>query len=208
MKRTIQSPKDRAVSPVVGVMLMLVVTIIIAAVVSAFSGGLTNEQKKIPSASIQATYSATDGMAIRHMGGDPLATNDMAFTVEDGNTFRADAAEITRQGLNLANLTFDSTPIMSSDGSYAVSVFRPGDVLYMSAENTTCDTMQPTVANQIQTDGGSINGATCTGSDYCDLCIRNSGINGRGGSIGKQFVLMLSDRKGNMIGKTVVTVTG
>jgi len=31
--------KDDAVSPVVGVMLMLVVTIIIAAVVSAFAGG-------------------------------------------------------------------------------------------------------------------------------------------------------------------------
>jgi len=38
---------DTAVSPVVGVMLMLVVTIIIAAVVSGFAGGLvgTNNQK-------------------------------------------------------------------------------------------------------------------------------------------------------------------
>ena len=32
--------KENAVSPVVGVMLMLVVTIIIAAVVSGFAGGL------------------------------------------------------------------------------------------------------------------------------------------------------------------------
>lgn len=39
---------DVAVSPVVGVMLMLVVTIIIAAVVSAFSGGLMSSQEKAP----------------------------------------------------------------------------------------------------------------------------------------------------------------
>jgi hypothetical protein len=39
---------DHAVSPVIGVMLMIVVTIIIAAVVSAFAGGLVGEQKKVP----------------------------------------------------------------------------------------------------------------------------------------------------------------
>jgi len=39
---------DEAVSPVVGVMLMLVVTIIIAAVVSAFAGGLASSQQKAP----------------------------------------------------------------------------------------------------------------------------------------------------------------
>ena len=31
--------KDEAVSPVIGVMLMIVVTVIVAAVVSAFAGG-------------------------------------------------------------------------------------------------------------------------------------------------------------------------
>lgn len=46
---------DEAVSPVVGVMLMLVVTIIIAAVVSAFAGGLTDNTQKAPQASVVAT---------------------------------------------------------------------------------------------------------------------------------------------------------
>lgn len=40
--------KDSAVSPVVGVMLMLVVTIIIAAVVSGFAGGLAGNNQKTP----------------------------------------------------------------------------------------------------------------------------------------------------------------
>ena len=38
--------KDEAVSPVVGILLMLVVTIIIAAVVSGFAGSLTSDQTK------------------------------------------------------------------------------------------------------------------------------------------------------------------
>jgi archaeal type IV pilus assembly protein PilA len=45
--------KECAVSPVVGVMLMLVVTIIIAAVVSAFAGGLSGGTKEAPSASFE-----------------------------------------------------------------------------------------------------------------------------------------------------------
>lgn len=43
---------EQAVSPVVGVMLMLVVTIIIAAVVSAFAGGLTAGNQKAPTVSM------------------------------------------------------------------------------------------------------------------------------------------------------------
>lgn len=46
--------RDDAVSPVVGVMLMLVVTIIIAAVVSGFAGGLVGSTQKAPQASVSA----------------------------------------------------------------------------------------------------------------------------------------------------------
>jgi archaeal type IV pilus assembly protein PilA len=48
---------EHAVSPVVGVMLMLVVTIIIAAVVSAFAGGLSTGSKKAPVASFECHIS-------------------------------------------------------------------------------------------------------------------------------------------------------
>ncbi len=44
---------DTGVSPVIGVMLMIVVTIIIAAVVSAFAGGVVGEQKKVPIAQFE-----------------------------------------------------------------------------------------------------------------------------------------------------------
>jgi len=59
-RRTDMKEKDDAVSPVIGVMLMLVVTIIIAAVVSGFAGGLTATQKATPSASIKTVIDADD----------------------------------------------------------------------------------------------------------------------------------------------------
>ncbi|MDD1685804.1 type IV pilin N-terminal domain-containing protein [Methanoregula sp.] len=48
---------ENAVSPIVGVMLMLVVTIIIAAVVSAFAGGISAGTEKAPVASFECHIS-------------------------------------------------------------------------------------------------------------------------------------------------------
>ena len=49
MSGKVKNRRDRAVSPVIGVMLMLVVTVLLAAAVSAFTGGL-KVQKPAPSA--------------------------------------------------------------------------------------------------------------------------------------------------------------
>jgi len=68
--------KDEAVSPVVGVMLMLVVTIIIAAVVSGFAGGLAGNTDKTPQASITAKEivinEAYDTVTVNQMDPNPV----------------------------------------------------------------------------------------------------------------------------------------
>jgi archaeal type IV pilus assembly protein PilA len=82
------SELEHAVSPVVGVMLMLVVTIIIAAVVSAFAGGLGSDTQKAPQASIDVkiktaadnTMSGTGTiMTFTELSGDPIPTKDLAI---------------------------------------------------------------------------------------------------------------------------------
>ncbi len=88
--------KDDAVSPVVGVMLMLVVTIVIAAVVSAFAGGMGTSQKAAPQASIAVkTGYLSDGnfdISFEHLGGDPILTRDCQFitylTLQNGTTIK------------------------------------------------------------------------------------------------------------------------
>ena len=59
---------ENAVSPVIGVMLMLVVTIIIAAVVSAYSGSMAAGTGKSPNVNIRASYSQTNGLGRRRLG--------------------------------------------------------------------------------------------------------------------------------------------
>lgn len=63
---------ESAVSPVVGVMLMLVVTIIIAAVVSGFASGLADTSAKAPQVSIEAEAHNDSYILVEHKGGDTL----------------------------------------------------------------------------------------------------------------------------------------
>jgi len=62
-----------AVSPVVGVMLMLVVTIIIAAVVSAYAGGLGQSTPKAPQINIGAEAHDGKDIIIDFRGGDQVS---------------------------------------------------------------------------------------------------------------------------------------
>lgn len=51
---------ERAVSPVIGVMLMLVVTIIVAALVSSFAGGLSDSAEPAPTTAFEISVRAGD----------------------------------------------------------------------------------------------------------------------------------------------------
>lgn len=74
---------ENAVSPVIGVMLMLVVTIIIAAIVSGFTGGLVSSTEKAPQASLAvSTGYVSDGnfdIKFEHQGGDAIRTSECEF---------------------------------------------------------------------------------------------------------------------------------
>jgi len=82
-----------AVSPVVGVMLMLVVTIIIAAIVSAFGGGLIEDTKKAPNAQIRYVGATWDvdgsntvapGLVFEHAGGDTVDLSTLQIDLRGG----------------------------------------------------------------------------------------------------------------------------
>ena len=78
----------RAVSPVVGVMLMLVVAVVLAAVVNSFAGGLAGTQEKAPQASFDVKIRSmeTTGWApefvMKHLGGDPVDTDSVKLVTK------------------------------------------------------------------------------------------------------------------------------
>ncbi|OPX71448.1 MAG: hypothetical protein A4E38_01014 [Methanoregulaceae archaeon PtaB.Bin108] len=95
--------RDAAVSPVVGVMLMLVVTIIIAALVSAFAGGLGTTEDATPMVTFTADLSVANGLTITCTGVSPGPNVDFDVVVGDTNYYKvgSGATQTFTPGVNL-----------------------------------------------------------------------------------------------------------
>ena len=68
---------EEAVSPVIGVILMVAITVILAAVIGAFVFGM-GPPESAPQASMRATNQSTTGFTLEHQGGDDI---DLNYTV-------------------------------------------------------------------------------------------------------------------------------
>lgn len=77
---------EQAVSPVIGVILMVVITVIIAAVLAVFAFGV-GAPTKSPTASVKITSvdAVTNTVTVQHYGGDTLRLRDVKLTVETLN---------------------------------------------------------------------------------------------------------------------------
>jgi len=72
-------PEERAVSPVIGVILMVAVVVVLAAVVTGFVFGIGDDLGDAqPTVDVQFDYDATNGnMTILHDGGDQLTDENV-----------------------------------------------------------------------------------------------------------------------------------
>ena len=99
LKTLFQADDDRAVSPVIGVILMVAITVILAAVIGTFVLGLGDSVESAPQATlqIQENTDAVDQFDIRHRGGDRIDFNEFSVVVDgsdddDGSYSYADSA--------------------------------------------------------------------------------------------------------------------
>lgn len=183
---------EHAVSPVVGVMLMLVVTIIIAAVVSAFAGGLGSSQAKAPQATIAGSYSQSGGMTIYQNGGDTLSGGEFKILLTPAKNWDIVAEHYTN--------VIDQSLISNGNGTYwllsgdvggsgkrVVSRFGPGDVAFIDANNCSTEKLLP---NMMQFSNGKWS---------------NYGIN-QSKYIGSSFFLKFVTTDGKQIASTEVQI--
>lgn len=84
---TKQGMDDRGVSPVIGVILMVAITVILAAVIGSFVLGLGDQvDSTAPQASISGDYDSTaQTVTFTHNGGDSMETSNIKVKY-DGNT--------------------------------------------------------------------------------------------------------------------------
>lgn len=116
-----ENRKDDAVSPVIGVMLMLVVTIVIAAVVVMFSTGLAGDTKTTPTAMFEVSgieirdMGSSNELAylnIRHKGGDVIPLSELQITLESIGEQNSGITQI------LTTTDYKSRVDMSGDGTW------------------------------------------------------------------------------------------
>ena len=194
MKKSFTDKKvfgNEAVSPVVGVMLMLVVTIIVAAVVSAFAGGLTESTSKAPQVILKGTYSQSDGLTLSHQGGDAIGTLDTVVIVRLGDTFgnaehmawtQNATTIVNKRGVKAgsSNSTLGEGAWLTSGGSSGIKSFAPGDNAYIEPPYNTHEFMQPGAKSTYYLEGSA--------------------------NLGKTFWVELTDKEGKTFAKTEVTI--
>ncbi|RXK46233.1 type IV pilin [Halorientalis pallida] len=135
---------DDAVSPVIGVILMVAITVILAAVIASFVLGLGGSQQQTPQASFSWDYTnnstySVDGsgvVEVSHDGGDSIKQNELVFRgtgytdpVRSGITNRGtDYVQITDTGKN-----WDGANASGSIGDTSAVV--GGDTINIGAES-------------------------------------------------------------------------
>lgn len=113
--------KDDAVSPVIGVMLMLSLTIILAAVLMAFAGGMADTKPATPSVDLSAAFVKNGSdivLCVSHNGGDALNPDDIKVTAY------------------VRNAAASGTPLIIKDFIGDDTAWNAGETLVIDKDNT------------------------------------------------------------------------
>ncbi|WP_160329514.1 type IV pilin N-terminal domain-containing protein [Methanofollis ethanolicus] len=129
---------EDAVSPVIGVMLMLAITIIIAAVVSSFVSGASTQFEKTPQASLLVYCDGSGGdfnIIFEHLSGDPIRSEDLKVTTwirdEDGTVTKHVQSDKSPRSSGITPgvrvpFVYDAQKGIVQDMEFGEAVWRPG----------------------------------------------------------------------------------
>ncbi|MDD5142805.1 type IV pilin N-terminal domain-containing protein [Methanoregula sp.] len=117
-------------SPVVGVMLMLSVTVLIAAIVSTYAGGFTGGAEKSPQSSIRASPNLLQHrIYFEHNGGDPFMLSSIKVVLREHDnktSFSLNDAE-TSLVRNFSEI--------GSGGNFKDTTIQAGDTFFSEGED-------------------------------------------------------------------------
>lgn len=125
---------EKAVSPVIGVLLMLTLTLIIAAIVNTYAGSMISTQPPSPMATVQATYHQNGpGMEIRHLTGDPLPTSGVTLLIRPSETMGSTAG----QQISEINKTLITSSTGEQSWTSGITSLKAGEMSFILGSQTT-----------------------------------------------------------------------
>ena len=133
---------QRGVSPVIGVILMVAITIIMGAVVAGFVFGYLDTSDKAPTVVLSVIDDPTDqtSLLIKHSGGESVSANDWKASVTAGKESVTDFTSQTETGavavstgttLDVDYITTDGTTAISAGWYHVVAVHVPSDTILL-----------------------------------------------------------------------------
>ncbi|USZ68334.1 type IV pilin N-terminal domain-containing protein [Halorussus salilacus] len=126
LKSFVGGDEERAVSPVIGVILMVAITVILAAVIGTFVLGLGDRVgQSSPNANFGFDYSAGNDIVVEvtHDGGDSVEANQVNVSVGGADVY-ADGELVDDSGENSSSWSGDIT---AGDSIYVDGKFSDGD---------------------------------------------------------------------------------
>ena len=120
----------RAVSPVIGEILMVAIVVIIAAVIAAFIFGITPTTEKAPNVQLKATVDNTD-LTLKHLGGEPISLDDCLIKVK--------GTEVT--GTFSGDLTVGMSKSAAHGATVATGESVTVEVIHLLSESYILDTV-------------------------------------------------------------------
>ena len=141
---------DDAVSPVIGVILMVAITVILAAVIAAFVLGLGDTNSVAPNTSFDYDYdSATGTVDVRVAGGDSFDSDQITFVgdvQEDGNSWTNEDPSVSSSSEITAGSSVTLNVNASPPDSYLLEIkwtAESGDTSSIIGTNTGPDREAP-----------------------------------------------------------------
>jgi len=106
---------EEAVSPVLGVILMVAITVIVATIIAVFMFGV-GEPDEAPQAKLKFTANATD-VLIKHEGGDALLLRECLITITnaDNDTIYTESSALAGSGTLTAGTKFVHNYVETTD---------------------------------------------------------------------------------------------
>jgi flagellin-like protein len=122
--------EDRAVSPVIGVILMVAITVILAAVIGTFVLGLGDQvSESAPQAQFTFDYNGSTGLNVTHDGGDAIDAGDL-------NVTSSVSMQVSNDGSNYGP-TSSATSVNLADGPFAAGdTINAGTTIYIDGDSS------------------------------------------------------------------------
>jgi len=128
---------QRGVSPVIGVILMVAITVVMGAVVAGFAYGYIGNTPKAPNAalSVMNDPATDDQLLIKHNGGESILTNEWQCSITEDKESTTDFTEQDETGentistgtvLTVTEETGAGTPDLTPDTWYHVVIVHLG----------------------------------------------------------------------------------